>query len=456
MTTRIRRWALPFTVAAGLVMAADLRASEWNDRTIIKVSEPVMVPGATLQPGTYVFKLLNSETNRHVVQVLDEDQSRVVTTTNAIPTKRMDPNGDTVLKVNPTESGTPAIKAWFYPGTLYGHEFVYPDDQARQIAQRTKTIVLSMDVPDSDMEKGTLYTYDAQGRRGEWREDSARNRDWERWYRDQKAKATASVATPGSESRQDSTAPIVQANPRGMPVTIDDLEDGAKKYMGKTISVDAEVEKVLSPRLFTVDEPNWADLEGEILVFMDTRLAALVSEDDRVTVTGTMKPFMRAEIERELGWLGREDGIEIDLSAKPVLVATRIVGGDGDLALVITQAQETGADQPVGTTGTPAPAESVSSLEKLTAGDDEMVGSRVNLEGVSVASVAKDHGFWVRGSDGTHLFVMPAERNVTAEAGRNVSISGVVLRMPKAVREDLHPSGQWNDEIYVFATDVKS
>ena len=413
-----------------------------------------MVPGATLQPGTYVFKLLNSDTNRHVVQVLDEDQSRVVTTTNAVPTKRMDPNGDTVLKVNPTESGTPAIKAWFYPGTLYGHEFVYPDDQARQIAQRTKTIVLSTDVPDSDMKQGTLYTYDAQGRRGEWKEDTAGTREWDQWYRDQEAKATAAVAAPGSESRHESTAPIVEADRQGARVTIDDLEDHAAKYMGQTISVDAEVEKVLGPRLFTIDEPNWGDLAGEILVFMDTNLAALVREDDRVTVTGTMKPFMRAEIERELGWLGREEGVEIDLSSKPVFVATRVVGGTNDMALVIRTAPAAPADKPVGTTGAPASDAPVSSLEKLSAADDDLVGRRVQLKNVAIASVAKDGGFWVREGDAAHVFVRSSDSSATVTAGRNVSIEGVVMQMPSTIRDDLQPSAEWNDEIYVFATKV--
>jgi hypothetical protein len=453
MTTRTIRLSLLLAVAFGFATAADLRASEWNDRTIIKVSEPVMVPGATLQPGTYVFKLMSSDTNRHIVQVLTEDEARVVTTTNAVPTKRMDPKGDTVLKFNPTESGTPAIKAWFYPGTVYGHEFVYPDEQARQIAQRTKTIVLSTEAPESDMQKGTLYTYDAEGRRGEWREDTARAREWDAWYRDQKARATAGVAAPGTKSKQESTAPIVDADPQGMSVTIDQLEDNAAKYMGQTINVDAEVERVLGPRLFTIDEPNWGDLEGEMLVFMDTNLAALVREDDRVTVTGTMKPFMRAEIERELGWLGRDEGVEVDLSAKPILVATRIVGGTSNLALVI-RAGAPKADTPVGTTGGGSADAAISSLDTISAGDDDLVGRRVELDDVAVASVARDGGFWVRAADGTHVFVMPSGPDVTAAAGRNVSIEGIVLQMPGTIRNDLHPSGEWNDEIYVFATEL--
>ena len=41
------------------------RADQWNDRTTLKFDAPVMIPGTTLAPGTYTFKLLDSATHRH-------------------------------------------------------------------------------------------------------------------------------------------------------------------------------------------------------------------------------------------------------------------------------------------------------------------------------------------------------------------------------------------------------
>ena len=110
-------------------------------------------------------------------------------------------------KLNPTDAGdtaTAAIKAWYYPGSRYGHEFIYPDDQARTIAQRTKTLVLSGDVADSDMGKGTLYTYDANGNRQEWRNSDQIVREWNQWSR-RGAITSASVAADTSPN-QESTA----------------------------------------------------------------------------------------------------------------------------------------------------------------------------------------------------------------------------------------------------------
>ena len=56
---------------------------------------------------------------------------------------------------------------------------------------------------------------------------------------------------------------------------------------------------MLGPRVFKIDEGHWFGLGGEMLVVMPTHLAALVNEDDRVTVTGTVKEFVRAEFDRE-------------------------------------------------------------------------------------------------------------------------------------------------------------
>ncbi|HEU4520921.1 MAG TPA: hypothetical protein VFT12_02895, partial [Thermoanaerobaculia bacterium] len=198
-------------IATVIACAASVLASTWNDKTILTFSEPVMIPGATLQPGTYVFKLMDSKSSRHIVQVTTEDGTKVMALTQAIPIKRAEPKGDVVVKFNPTDAGSPpAMKGWFYPGSLYGHEFVYPEEQAKEIAQRTKTIVLSVDVPGTDLEKGTLRTIDQTAARREWRGDAATMREWDEWQRTRPAAtATTAGSTARTEERQQATAPMV-------------------------------------------------------------------------------------------------------------------------------------------------------------------------------------------------------------------------------------------------------
>ncbi|HXW07738.1 MAG TPA: hypothetical protein VD833_21090 [Vicinamibacterales bacterium] len=479
---RTGRLALAGLLTVGLAVPATAQTGVWDQRTTITVSEPVMVPGATLQPGTYVFELVESDANRNIVRIMNEDESRVVTTAIAIPAKRLDVKGDTVLRFNPTGTGTPAIEAWFYPGVRYGHRFVYDDKDAKEIAARTKTLVLSKDQPGTDASRGTLYTYDAEGVRSPHRDDTSLNEEWSRWYSDMQANASARVAKPGQgdEDRADSTAPMITADPAGIQVSVDDLEEHGSRYVGKVVNVTAEVESVFGPRMFTIDEPNWGDLDGEVLVHVPTNLAALVREDDRVTITGTMKPFVSVEFEKEWGWLDPEDGIEADLEAKPVLVASRIVGGDSGRALLIEVrgaehgGGESGSDatslkapgdaskrkpsdeRPVGTSGTtrttrPAGASAASNLQELATAGREVVGRSVDLEQVRVEAEGRDGGFFV-GTGGTRIFVLTDAKAPTA--GETVVIDGVVLEMPKAMRDRLNPSVEWNDEIYVYATGV--
>lgn len=450
------------TAAIVVAWAAAVAADEWNDKTILKFSQPVMVPGATLQPGSYIFKLMDLSATRHTVQIMTEDGSKQIAIASAVPIKRTDPKGDVVLKFNPTDAGSPpALKGWFYPGSLYGHEFVYPEEQARQIAERTKTLVLSIDVPGSDLEKGKIRTYDASGARTDWRGDSVTMKEWDDWQTKRRASASANVASPEArtEQQKEATAPMVKGDFQGLRVRLDELEDNPQKYLGQTISVDAEVEDVFGPRVFTIDEPNWADLEGETLVFMPTTLAALVKENDRVTVTGTMKPFVRAEVEREWGWAGLDKEIEVDLAKKPVLVASRIVGGNNNTAIVI-DLNAAAEDKPVGTSGDVAAGKTaITDVATIARGSEDLVGHQVNLTGLKVENVAKDGGFFAKMQNST-VFVLPASKEkgtAAVKAGDTVSVKGVVFELSQKMENRLGAAAEasgFNDSIYIYARSV--
>lgn len=445
-----RKTSLAVAIIVGCTLS--VAANPWNDRTILTFSDPVMIPGATLQPGTYVFQLLDANTSRHTVQVTTQDGSKVIALAQAIPMKRVEPKGDIVVRFNPTDVGSPpALKGWFYPGSLYGHEFIYPEEQAKVIAERTKTIVLSVDVPGTDLQKGTLRTFEPSGARTEWRGDATTMREWDAWQRARPARATAATGGAAAEERREASAPMVKGDFQGMRVKLDDLEDNPQKYMGTTISVDAEIEDVFGPRVFTIDEPNWGDLQGEILVYVPTTLAALVRENDRVTVTGSVKPYVRVEVEREWGWLGLDPQVEIEFAKKPVLVATRIVGGNDDVAMIINV--DPAAAKPVGTSATSKIAP-LTDLGVIAPADEDLVGRHVELKGLRVESVAKDGGFFVKAQQQA-VFVLPAHKERSAVSpGDTVSLKGIVLQMPRQMNDRLNaPSGS-NDDIYVYATSV--
>jgi hypothetical protein len=134
--SRFKTFALASCVGLlGAAFAPNVLADQWNKRTILTVNETVQVPNATLQPGKYVMKLLDSPSNRHIVQIYDENEQHLITTVLAIPNYRLQPTGKTQFGFWETPAGEPkALRSWFYPGDNFGQEFAYPKNQATQIA----------------------------------------------------------------------------------------------------------------------------------------------------------------------------------------------------------------------------------------------------------------------------------------------------------------------------------
>jgi hypothetical protein len=103
------------------------RASEWDKKTIVTFSDAVEIPGQVLQPGTYVFKLLDSTSNRNIVQVWNADEDQLLATMLAISDERPMASDKTVFNLEQfSTDSTPALRSWFYPGETSGRRFVYP------------------------------------------------------------------------------------------------------------------------------------------------------------------------------------------------------------------------------------------------------------------------------------------------------------------------------------------
>lgn len=139
--------ALTLICCSLLFATFSVRADEWNKKTVVTFSGPVELPGIVLPAGTYVFKLLDSESNRHIVQVFNKDETKIYTTILAIPNYRLAPTGETVIRFSERPKGTPeAMRAWFYPGDNFGQEFVYPKTRAITLAAEVKEPVLAAPV----------------------------------------------------------------------------------------------------------------------------------------------------------------------------------------------------------------------------------------------------------------------------------------------------------------------
>jgi hypothetical protein len=226
-------------------------------------------------------------------------------------------------------------------------------------------------------------------------------------------------------------------------VDLDDLEDNPEKYLGKTVTVEGEVDRVLGPHLFTIDEPNWVDAARELPVVVPGPFAAIVKSDARVRVTGTVEKVPIARVAAEPGLRG-DPKIRAEIETRPALVATDLTAVQSGVALRVR------AEQPVGTSG--AGGAPVTDPNQLAQGQgNDLVGRRVELDNVKIAG-RTDQGFWIDAS-GKRVFVMPSDKaTANVKEGQNAAVRGTVLEMPESLRNQVKA----DTTIYIYADHVEA
>jgi hypothetical protein len=147
--TRFKLVATMFFVAlVALAVSPSVKADEHDKKTTVTFSQTIEIPGVGQQflpAGTYIFKLVDSLSDRDIVQIFSPDEKHVFATILTIANYRLKATNKTVMTFRERASGQPeAIRAWFYPGANWGQEFVYPKSRAVQIAKIAKQPVLAM------------------------------------------------------------------------------------------------------------------------------------------------------------------------------------------------------------------------------------------------------------------------------------------------------------------------
>jgi hypothetical protein len=251
--------------------------------------------------------------------------------------------------------------------------------------------------------------------------------------------------------RQQQQQPQQQAP--GQKVDLDELEDKPESYLGKTVTVEGEVDRVLGPHLFTIDERNWADAERELPVVVPEPFAAIVRSDAPVVVTGVVQKVPIAKIRQDWDILSSDPKIKAEIETRPVLVAKEVTAaGPGGWSLRVR------AGEPVGTSGTGAPGATGTAgaaggagtvtdpAEAARSTDTSLVGRRVDLKG-AIATKVTDEGFWIHLPSGERIFVLTGKKSGAKEGG-SASVQGVILEMPEGLRVKL---GAADEPIYIFA-----
>lgn len=119
--------------------------------------------------------------------------------------------------------------------------------------------------------------------------------------------------------------PVIFAETMVLSPDIEDVAEEPDSYYLQEIALEGEVDEVMSDYTFTLKEDQLID--DDRLLMINATGEPLPSEDEKIVVTGVVRPYIQAEFERDydLTWdLGIQEEIEAEYTEKPVFVIDSI------------------------------------------------------------------------------------------------------------------------------------
>jgi hypothetical protein len=117
-------------VLVGAASGASAFTSTSDKRTYFTFNQPVALPGVTLPPGTYMFRLADDTTSRKVIQIANKQGTESFAMLHTMPVTRADVPREPEIRFMETASGAPvAVRAWWKDGERTGYEFIYSKEE---------------------------------------------------------------------------------------------------------------------------------------------------------------------------------------------------------------------------------------------------------------------------------------------------------------------------------------
>jgi hypothetical protein len=208
--------------------------------------------------------------------------------------------------------------------------------------------------------------------------------------------------------------------PPGATATVEQVDEDPMRFYGKRVTLGGEVEKIYGARAFELQGENiWWD--EQILVVTRSPVAIgkqMLTSDEDVLVSGTIRKLTVAEVERELGW-DLEPEIEVEFAEKPVLVADSIRVYDA-------QAMWSEKEHPDG---------AIVGLMRLWTAPDlvQLAGQTITVHDVPVRSKT-GKAMWIGYNHMSQILVVPNSPTALEDIdeGERVTLSGTLEKMPNA------------------------
>ena len=125
--------------AAVLLLAASGAFAQYEKtRSTLAVADRVEVPGAVLEPGTYLVRVADIQSNRNVIVFESPDGTKTYATAIATPHQGAKAPNSSEFTFYTTAPGEPRVlRSWFAPNDPNGQDFYYPAERAAELKTKT-------------------------------------------------------------------------------------------------------------------------------------------------------------------------------------------------------------------------------------------------------------------------------------------------------------------------------
>ena len=119
--------------------------------------------------------------------------------------------------------------------------------------------------------------------------------------------------------------PVIFASYMVEAPELEEVSENPDLYYGQEIALEGEVDEIRNDYAFTLKESQL--IGGDDLLVINATGEPIPTEDEAIVITGTVRPFIKADFEKDydLTWdLDVQEEIEAEYTEKPVLVVDSI------------------------------------------------------------------------------------------------------------------------------------
>lgn len=215
--------------------------------------------------------------------------------------------------------------------------------------------------------------------------------------------------------------------------TIEAIEQKPEAYLGQTVTVSGEIERIHGKRAFTLGGGDFV-FEKELLVVTPVDFTNVadrpggvgLNADDIVQVTGEVRRLEVAEIEHELD-LDLTPELEIEFKSRPVVIARALHSSERKRATAIGGGPRLTIIEPI------ADVAILIDAPPLTA-----IGKRVALDDVKIQSLLGDRAVWIGPSHRKQVLVALPQARTDLKIGDELDIIGRVEAPPTSAAARAH------------------